>query len=95
MSVQRSGTAGKRDGQTAVGHLGATTLRRFLSCHFLSIMIDAGNAEKGGAAVFMATRKSEHQNTEVLDATFCLWLSWGIVLNSHKLSLFQPVCVFF
>lgn len=80
VAVQGSGAAGKRDGQTAVGHLGATALRTFLPCHFLSITIDVGNVEKGGAAVFMATEVSECQNTESLDATFGLWtFNWGIV----------------
>lgn len=31
----------------AVGRLGATALRTFLPCHFLSIMIEVGNAERG------------------------------------------------
>ena len=52
VKAQGSGAAGKWDRQTTLGHLGvATTLRTFLPCHFLSIMIDAGNAERGGAAV--------------------------------------------
>lgn len=61
-----SGAAGKWDGARAsVGHLGAATLGTFLTCHFLSIMIDVGNVEeKGGAAVVMATGVSECQNTE-------------------------------
>lgn len=56
VAAQGSGAAGKWDGQTAVGHLGATTLRTFLPCHFLSIMIDIGNAERGGAAVAHGNR---------------------------------------
>ena len=51
VTAQGSGAAGKWDGKTAVGHLGATTLRTFLPCHFLSITIDIGNAERGVAAV--------------------------------------------
>ena len=54
--------------------------RTFLPCHFVSITIDVGNVEEGGAAVLMATVVSECQNTEALDATFRLWtLNWGIV----------------
>lgn len=83
---------GNGTSETAVGRLGPTTLRTFLLCHFLSIMIEFGNVERGGAAVFMATGISGCQNTEA----FCLWtFNWDMVWTSHKHSLFHCDSVFF
>lgn len=96
VAAQGSGAAGKWDGRRAVGHRGASALRTFHPCHFLSITIDVGNAEEGGAAVSVATGVSECQNTAALGATFRLWtFNRGIVCNSHRRTLFQPVGVFF
>lgn len=97
VTIQGSGAAGKRDGRAAVGHLGATTLRAFLPCHFLSITIDVGNVEKGRCCRFHGNggkRMSKHCSVgcHISPVDFqlghCVW-------NPHRRTLFQPVGVVF